>query len=228
MSEWAVVIFRSFTSIIALFVFTRLIGNRQISQLNYFEYIIGISIGGIAAYISLDLDTHWSHGLIALIVWAILLFLMGFLSLKSKIIRDFIEGKGIVLIEDGKIKEERLRKARYNLEELLFQLRERNIFRVSDVDFAILEPTGSLTVMLKEEFQPVIRKDLQLMKQHAGMPQTVIMDGKVIQEPLSMTGRDKHWLFHELKKQKLTVDDVFLAQLDYTGALTLDLYEDVR
>ncbi|WP_374722186.1 DUF421 domain-containing protein [Peribacillus tepidiphilus] len=227
MPDWLDIVVRSLLFLAILFLITKWLGKKQISQLSFFEYVNGITIGSIGAEVVTGIEQKISLGVIAIVTFAAVPFLAGFLSLKSKPFRDFIEGKGSVFIKDGKIMEENLKKERYTTDELLELLRRKDVFQVSDVEFAVLEPTGDLSVLLKKENQPLTAKDLNLHVAPINEPQTVIMDGKILDEPLSTIGRNRSWVKTELEKQGVTVENVFLGQVDSYGQLTIDLYDDL-
>lgn len=141
--------------------------------------------------------------------------------MKSKWYRDMMEGKSTVIIQDGKILESHLAKEKLTSEDLLEQLRIKNVFRLADVEFAVMETSGELTVMLKSEQQPVTPGQLGLNVAPAKAPQTIIMDGNIMPIPLAAIGKNQAWLETELKKRNKTVEDVFLAQVDESGNLYL-------
>ena len=122
--------------------------------------------------------------------------------------------------------EDNLKKERYTTDELLELLRKKDVFQVSDVEFAVLEPTGDLSVMLKKENQPLTPKDLNLTVASIKDPQTVIMDGEIMDEPLATIGRSRAWLHTELEKLGVTIENVFLGQVNSYGQLTVDLFDD--
>ncbi len=153
-------------------------------------------------------------------------FLAGLLSLKSKAFRDFIEGRATVFIKDGKIMEDNLKKEKYTTDELLELLRKKDVFQVADVEFALLEPTGDLSILLKKENQPLTAKDVNLTVAPIKEPQTVIMDGEILDEPLATIGLSRSWLKTELEKKGVTLENVFLGQVDSYGQLTVDLFDD--
>lgn len=226
MPEWLEVVVRTLLAVFMLFVLTKILGKRQIAQLSYFEYITGITIGSIAAYVSLDLDKIWYHGIVALLVWTTVSFLMEKITLKSKVARDIIDGKGEIIIKDGKLLEDNLKKANLTIDELLELLRERNIFKVADVEFAVLENNGSLNALLKKEYLPLTSNNLGIKVPPEQEPQTVIMDGMIMDEPLATAGLNRGWLKTELEKIGVTVENVFLGQVDSYGQLTVDLFDD--
>lgn len=224
--EWTLVILRSVFILIILFAITKWLGKRQISQLSFFEYIAGMTIGDIAAQVSTGLDSKFFHGVFAILIFAVVPFFTGILSLKNKTARDFFEGKSTVLIKDGKILEDNLKKEKYTSDELLELLRGKDAFSVADVEFAVLEPSGELNVLLKKDSQPLTAKDIGLKVPNEKEPQTVIMDGTILDEPLSSSGHNRAWLHAELEKLGVVIENVFLGQVDSYGQLTIDIYND--
>ncbi|HFK1736396.1 DUF421 domain-containing protein [Bacillus cereus] len=224
--EWTLVILRSVFILIILFAITKWLGKRQISQLSFMEYIAGMTIGVIAAQVSTGLDSKFFHGVFAILIFAVVPFLTGILSLKNKTARDFFQGKSTVLIKDGKILEDNLKKEKYTSDELLELLRGKDAFSVADVEFAVLEPSGELNVLLKKDRQPLTAKDIGLKVANEKEPQTVIMDGNVLDEPLSASGHNRAWLHAELEKLGVVIENVFLGQVDSYGQLTIDIYND--
>lgn len=226
MSQWIEVIIRSFTLLIILFLLTKWLGKKQFSQLSLFEYVIGITIGSIAAEISTGLESNYYVGVMGLIVWTAIPFIVNLATMKNKKFRDFIEGKASVIIKDGKIQEENLAKEKYTVDDLLELLRKKDAYRVADVEFAILEANGDLNVLLKKEKQPLTPKQLGITVAAEKEPQTVIMEGEIMDEPLAESGYNRQWLEAELEKLNVTVDNVFIGQVDHFGELTVDIYDD--
>ncbi|MEW5594244.1 DUF421 domain-containing protein [Peribacillus frigoritolerans] len=227
MPDWLDVFLRALLFLMILFLVTKLLGKKQLSQLSYFEYVVGITIGSIGAEVITGLERSILVGIIGIVTTAALPFLVGLISLKSKTLRDLVEGKGTVFIKDGKIMEENLKKERYTTDELLELLRKKDVFQVSDVEFAVLDATGDLSVMLKKENQPLTAKDLNLVVASVKEPQTVIMDGEILDEPLATIGRSRGWLHTELDKLGVTIENVFLGQINSYGELTVDLFDDI-
>lgn len=226
MPDWIQIIIRAFSLLIILFFFTKWLGMKQLSQLNIFEYITGIVLGGIVAIHVSTLDSPIHFALISMFIWFIFPYLVEVISLKSKAFRNFTQGKSRVVIQNGKIMEDNLKKEHYSTDDLLESLRERNIFKVADVEFAVLEPTGKLNVLPKRENRPITAKDLALNLAPDREPQTVIMDGKPLLEPLANISLNPTWLETELEKMNVSIENVFLGQVDSDGQLTIDLYDD--
>lgn len=226
MPEWVNVVLRSLTLLVILFLLTKWLGAKQLSQLNVFEYISGIVLGGIVAINTIDTNSNLFYGVLAMFIWFIVPFTVEYISLKSKAFRNFVDGKSTVFIQDGKIMEDNLKKEGYSTDDLLEKLRDNNVFLASDVEFALLEPSGTLSVLPKTENRPLTAKDLGIKLAPEKEPQTVIMDGKVLLEPLANLNLNTNWLETELDKINVSIENVFLGQADTNGQLTVDLYDD--
>lgn len=224
--EWPLVIIRSLFVLIVLFAITKWLGKRQISQLSFFEYIAGMTIGDIAAEVSTGLEQNFFHGISSMLVFAIIPFFAGLISLKNKTVRDFVEGKSTIFIKDGKVLEDNLKKEKYTSDELLELLRKKDVFNITDVEFAILEPSGELNVLLKKDRQPLTAKDIGLKLPNEKETHTVIMDGNIMDEPLAASGHNRAWVRTELEKIGVAIDNVFIGQVDSYGQLTVDIYND--
>src|SRR5690625_211446 len=226
MPEWLMIVLRSISLLIVLFFFTKWLGKKQISQLNIFEYITGIVLGGIVALHSIDLKSNFIYGLIAMLIWFLIPLFVDYISLKSKTFREFTQGKSAVFIQNGKVMEDNLKKEGFTSEDLLEQLRSKDIFQLADVEFALMEPSGTLSVLPKKENQPLTAKDLGIKVAPVKETQTIIMDGKVLLEPLANASLNPGWLETELEKINVAIENVFLGQVDSDGQLTVDLYDD--
>jgi uncharacterized membrane protein YcaP (DUF421 family) len=226
MPDWLEIILRTLFAVFALFLMTKLLGKRQISQLSFFEYITGITIGSLAAYISLDMEAEWYLGVISLAVWVLVSVGIEFLQLKSKIARNLIDGKGTILIKEGKVLEDNLKKERLSSEDLLEQLRKRNVFKAADVEFAVMETSGEVNVLVKKEHQPLTSAHLGMKPLSEQEPHSVIMDGRMMDEQLAAIGMNRTWVHTELEKLGIAVEQVYLAQVDSYGQLYVDLYDD--
>ncbi|MBU5672995.1 DUF421 domain-containing protein [Paenibacillus brevis] len=227
MPLWLEVVVRTLASALVLFILTRLLGKRQISQLSFFEYVTGITIGSITAYLSVDVDNHWSLGLISMGVWFLVSLGIEYLQIKSVKARNWIDSKSTVLIKGGKILEENLKKEKLTNDELLEQLRKKSIFQAAQVEFAVIEPDGEINALLKKEYQPITPSSLGVKVAPEQEPQTVIVDGNIMDEPLATSGYSRQWLHTELEKLGVSLDNVNIAQVDSFGQLYVDLYDDM-
>ncbi|MGI5852799.1 MAG: DUF421 domain-containing protein [Bacillota bacterium] len=223
------VIWRSVISFFVLLLFVRLIGKQQVSELTNFDYIVGITIGSIASFASVEIKENFPAALVGIIVWALLAILLSYAGLHSVWIRKIVDGEAVVVIEDGCIKEDSLRRIRVSLDELLSQLRTLQIFDISEVEFAMFEPTGKLSVRKKSQLRTITPADLQLSTRYEGMPTNLIDDGTILVDALKSLGLSKAWLMHQLEKKAITDPrSVTLAQLDTKGQLYVDLKGDQK
>ncbi|GKX29522.1 DUF421 domain-containing protein [Vallitalea longa] len=227
MNESLVVIVRGIIGFFSLLIFTRFLGKQQVSQLTLFEYILGITIGSMAATLTTDLSSAaWPHW-IGLLVWTILVFLVQVLTLKYPRLSEYINGRPQVLIVNGKILEKNLKKLRYSLYDLLEQLRINNIFDISQVEFAVLETNGNLTVLKKSQFQSLTPKDMNISTNYVGLSTELIYNGVVMGHNLKKVSLDEKWLDSQLKTRGIKSPlEVYLAMLNTTGELYIDLYKD--
>ncbi len=226
MPEWVEIVIRSFSIIIGLFIISKLLGKKQLSKLSFFEYVVGITIGDIAGTLSMDAELNLVNGIISIFIWAIVPILISYISLKSPRFQEFVEGKPTIFIKNGKIMEDHLKKEKFTAQSLMEQLRKKGIFHAADVEFATLETTGDISVLLKKEKQPLVVGDIIENPAPIKEPQMVIEDGSIIDESLSTMGLSRRWLKEELDKIGVAPENVFLAQVDAHGQLYVDLYDD--
>lgn len=226
MPVWTEVLLRSTLFFIITWFLVRFFGKRKITDITPFQFVSLLVIGVIAALISAGIINNLVLGSISLITWALLPILMDYASMKSKFIHDWINGRETVLISHGKVLEENLTKVRITGDELLRSLRSKNVFSVSDVEFALMENTGDINVLLKSEKRPLVPKDFGHKIPPGTEPQTVILDGNIVNEALTKIGLNQEWLEIELRKHGVALDNVFIGQVDTFGELYLDLFDD--
>jgi uncharacterized membrane protein YcaP (DUF421 family) len=208
-----------------LLLFTRINGREQISQLTYFEYVVGITIGSIAGTLTTTPQDPFGPGLLGMAMWAILPILTGWLVLKSVPARKIIESEPIVVIQDGKIDEEALARQWTNFDDLLLMLRQKDIFNISDVENAVFERNGTLSVQRKSQLNPVTPADINLSTPYQGLPTTLVQDGVMNENRLKEISLSKDWLLRKLQAEHGVSDIslVSIAQLDTSGNLYVDL-----
>lgn len=218
--EFLFIILTSLASVIALFFLTKLIGNRQMSQLSMFDYINGITIGSIAAEMATDLESPWKP-LTAMVVYAVVAVLISLINSKFIRLRRLINGKSLVLFENGKLYYENLKKAKLDLGEFLTQCRIGGFFDLSDLKAAVLETNGHISFLPLAEQRPVTPEDLHLAVSEDGLVANVILDGRVMEDNLHHTGNNAEWLEQQLKQQHYQVSEVLLATCDVQNTLTI-------
>ncbi|MCR1898375.1 DUF421 domain-containing protein [Irregularibacter muris] len=227
MNEGMVVLVRAIIGFFSLLIFARILGKEQISQLTFFDYVLGITIGSIASELTVDLSSRaWPH-FVGLVAWAFLGYIMEFISLKWRYAGKFIEGEPVIVIMNGKIMENVLKKMKFRVSDVMVLLRNKGIFDLNQVDFAILETNGQLSVLKKSEHLPLTPLDMDIQVSATGIDTELIYDGILIEENLRQMNKDKKWLMKELKKHKIKdVSEVFLAVINNAGSLYIDKYDD--
>ncbi|WP_431028688.1 YetF domain-containing protein [Lysinibacillus sp. LZ02] len=205
----------------AILFLARIIGKKQLSQLTFFHYITGITFGSIASEIAAQAETPFWDGFIALIWWGVLTLLISYLSLKSVKLRTLFDDKPTIIIQNGTILPKNLKKARLSLDELLMLLREQSVFSAAEVDYAVFETNGELSIMKKVAVSNATKQDVKANTAPAQyVPMEVICDGKIISKNLIELNLTEDWLMKKLKKKNITsAEDVFLAQVLEDGSL---------
>ena len=215
---------RSAITFAGLLVLALLMGRKQLSQITFFDYIVGITIGSIAAVISVDRTVSVVDGVIAIVLWATMPIVVGYIAMKSIRFRMLVDGKPKVVIQNGIIINKNMLHEKYNMGDLLMQLRDKGVFDISEVDFAILEPNGKLSVLKKPEYDTTRVKDLKIAASHKGVMTELIIDGKVIQKHLKAIGKNTQWLQKELNNRNINhISDVIFAGYFSNGELYISL-----
>lgn len=202
--ELWIVVYRSFLSLAALFLVTKMLGKKQVSQLSLFDYVIGISIGNFAAEMTINLESQTMNGILAVFIFGIVAYVVSFLTMKSIFLRRFFMSTPTILIEKGQILKEGLKKVKYDMNDLLQQCRINGYFDVSDIEYAIMEPNGNISILPKENKRPVNLEDLNIAKNQSGLCANVIIDGKIMEENLKNINKSKKWLLKQIKTDDLS------------------------
>lgn len=221
MMEIIRIIATSLGSLIVLFILTKFMGYRQISQLSMFDYINGITIGSIAAEMATDLE-HFTQPLTAMIVYTLVVVLTSKVNEKSLVLRRLITGSPIILLDNGKIYYRNLKRARLDLDEFLIRCRNSGYFDVSKIQTAILESNGKISFLPVSAERPATPKDLNLSPVQDTMVANVIMDGEILMKNLKHMGKEEKWLISQLHSYGVSnVSDVFLATCDNNNKLNV-------
>lgn len=203
-------------------------GKREIGKLSLFDLIVSFMIADISAMAIENTEEPLLNGITPIATLAALQIIISYVSLKSNKLRKMIDGEPLMLIKNGQIQESHMAKARYSLDELMMQLREKNIPDISDVEFAILENSGQLSVILKEEKQPAQKEDV--MKSHPlkpfSLPIPLIIEGKVQEKGLEQIGQTRFWLKNEIQKRGYKdFKEIYFASINDEGKLFIDRKE---
>ncbi len=226
MQEWLEILIRSIVMFFLALSITRLMGKKQISKMTPFYFVSYSVMAIIVALISTNIIANPILGLISLGVWALFPMALDYLSLKSKLMHDWIHGHETVLIKQGKIMEENLKQLSLTGQDLLKDLRSKNIFNIADVEFAVIETTGELNVLLKSDKKPITSHDLEKKVAPKAESQTIILDGNILDESLSTLGLNRNWLNTQLEALGVSLHNVFIGQVDSSGDLYVDLFDD--
>ncbi|RHW37416.1 DUF421 domain-containing protein [Lysinibacillus yapensis] len=229
MSDFLLIIIRSIVAFLLLLFLTRIMGKKQLSQLTFFDYVVGITIGSIAATMSTDKNIQISNGIISLAIWGFFPIVLGIMGMKSRKFLQLTDGRPSILIKNGAVLEESMKKNKIAIDELMMMLREKDVFKLEDIEIAILETNGELSVMKKSDLEPITPKTLGMKVKLEHAPSLLVVDGHILNKNLSILGYSKKWLMKELeKKGAKSLQDVFLAQVDSSGKLFVDVYKDKK
>ncbi|WP_458464410.1 DUF421 domain-containing protein [Paenibacillus sp.] len=226
MEETWVVTVRSIITFITLIIYTRVLGKQQMGNLTYFDYINGITIGSIAGTFATELSSKaWIH-FVALTIFTVITIIFQFVTMKSRTLSKLMDSDPTLVIQDGKILEQNLHKMRVKFDELTVMLRQKDVFDITTINYAIMEPDGSLSVVLKPENQPVTAKDMHMHPPKRKLMTELIIDGVLIKQNLEERNKDIHWLTEQLKKQKVTIQDIAFAAILPNDKLYIDRFQD--
>lgn len=222
MSNFLNICIRTILVLIILFFITKMMGKKQISELNFFDYVVGITIGSIAADISLDIEKDMLAGIAALFIYGFISYIISFISIKSILARRFFIGVPTVLVEKGKIIESGLKKSKIDVNDLLMEARENGYFNLDEIDYALMEVNGNISFLPKEKEKPVTKKDMKIKCSNEGLTVNAIIDSKYMVNNMKATNKDKEWLDHELKVNGYdNYDNILLATIDNNYKVTI-------
>jgi len=209
-----IVFIRTIILYFLIVIIMRLMGKRQIGQLQPSELVVALIIADLAAIPMGNTGIPLIAGIIPILTLFVCEALLSYISLKSQIARRIISGKPSIVIEKGNILEHELRKQRFNIDDLMEQLRLKNVSDIKDVEYAILETGGQISIILKTEKKTVTREDLNLKLPYEGLPISLIIDGYVNHQNLSIAGHDINWLQNQLKKNNIkSPKDILFAYI---------------
>jgi uncharacterized membrane protein YcaP (DUF421 family) len=227
LSEHLILIYRSILTYFVLVIFTRAMGRKQISQLTYFDYVVGITIGSIAAEVAVAKNVKIFDGIISLLIWTVLTILISIITLKNIKLRLLIDSEPLLIIDKGRAIYKNMKKARYNIGDLLMQLRDKDIFNITDVEIAILEPDGKLSILKKAEQTLVTIGDMNIKKPKIGMMVDLVLDGNFISSHLSLIQKDEAWVIAQLKAKNINnIKDVVFAGIQADEQIYIITRED--
>ncbi len=205
------VLIKGFISLIFLFLIIKLLGKKQVSQLNVFDYVIGISLGNLAAEMTINSDITIINGFLAMTIYGMCSLFVSFITSKSIIARRLISGVPVVLMEKGKISKDALKKVKIDLNDLMQDAREDGIFDLSKVEYAIMEVSGKVTFLLKSEYEPLTSKNMHKNVEKNNLSAVLIMDGNIMYNNLKNYGKNEKWLMQKIQEHGFNdVKNIFL------------------
>ncbi|MTT32849.1 DUF421 domain-containing protein [Terrilactibacillus sp. BCM23-1] len=215
---------RTLIGFVLLLILTRILGKKQLSQMTIFTYITGIALGNIAGDMVVHRDIKIIDGFTGMTLWALLTLLIEYISLKSSKARVLLNDEPTIIIKKGKIMKKAMVAEKLNLDDLTMLLRNNNVFSMADVDYAILEPNGELSVLKKEEKELLTKKDANVQIHYSRyIPTELIVDGKIVEKNLKEEHIQKEWLIDQLKMNGIhSIHEVNYAELQMDGSLFVD------
>lgn len=203
---------RSVLSIAILFLLAKLMGAKQVAQMNFFDYVIGISIGSIGAEMAFSRDIPYLDAVLAMVLYGGIAVGISCITNHSLPLRRFFNGHSLLLIENGKLLQENLHRSKFDLNDLMTAARGQGYFNLSDIAFAVLEPNGSISFLPKSGSRPATTQEQQLAVDPAYLSIPVILDGQIMEQNLKFAGKDTAWLEKQLEAQQTRkASEVFLA-----------------
>lgn len=227
MHDYLETIVRTVAAFVLLLVMSRILGKQTISNMTFHDFVSSITLGSIAANLAFNHSIGAWHLILCLFVFFVISYLASYLALKSRTWSKWLSGTPTVVIEHGRILEGNMGRIRYTLDSLIQSLREKGIFDIEEVQYAVLEDHGKLSVKKKSEYEWLTRKDLKLHAEAVkSFPVELIMDGKILSDNLDSNGLTKEWLERELAKRNKAVSDVFYGVRGTQNRLVFDYYQD--
>lgn len=217
--------YRSIVMFLFLFIIVKILGKKQIKNLTLYDYVISITLGSIAADAILSLEDPLTDGVIALVVFGLLGYFISLLSYNSHTVEEIMDGEPLVLFENDNFNYQNLESAKFSIAKLLEFCRLKGCFDINELDCAILEPSGDVSILLKESSQPITSNDLNENIQKNSPKQTlnyeIIVDGILNNDELKKAKKTKNWLNKFLKSNKKTIEEISLLTIDENNKTTL-------
>ncbi|MDT8861228.1 DUF421 domain-containing protein [Alkalihalobacillus sp. MEB130] len=218
---------RTTVAFVILYILCRLLNKKLIAQMTFFDYVAGITIGSIVASSMIMKDVPIFISMVGLLLFCFYTFVTSVIAIKSMRGRKILEDEPTYLMKDGQVLEEGLKKSRFTIDSLLTNLRKKNVFNIDEVETAILETDGQVSVLRKAPYLPAMQKDVFNVQPDRGVGQAFIIDGKILSKSLELLGKDLDWVRTVLKMNNVSkIEDVFYAQLDRQGVVYIDTRTD--
>ena len=214
MSELRIVFGRTFLVLFLMFLLFKLMGKKQVSQMNMYDYITGIIIGSVAADICLDIEREIITGICCLVIVCLVAVILSYMELKSLGMRKIIKGKPTVLIKNGQMIREEMEKNLITVDMLECEARVAGYFDMSEINTAILEANGKMSFLSKDKNKTVVKKDLGIVSKDKGMVYNLIIDGEIVKDNLEVARVDYEWIKHVLKVKGKKISEILLMTIN--------------
>ena len=222
MNNYLFMIVKGSVAVLYLFLVIKILGKKQISELNIFDYIIGLSLGNIAAEMTVNDDITILEGLLSMSVYGIFSLFVSYITEKSIYARRLITGEPVIIMEKGKISREQLKKCKIDINDLLQDARESGYFDISEINYAIMEPSGKISFLPFNKYHSATPNDLNLKIDKGGITANLLLDGNIMENNIKTIGHDKKWLINRLKKEGYdNPKDLLLVLCDNKEKLTI-------
>lgn len=217
-----IVTYRAIISLLTLFIVTKLIGKKQVSELSLFDYVMGISIGNFAAEMTINTDSPEINGILAVIIFGLVAYLVSWVTMKSIFLRRLFIGTPTIIIQDGKIIKKNMKKVHLDVNDLLEACRLKGFFDLSVVSYAIMEANGEMSILAKAPYKQLNPSDMDLKVKKECLPANLIIDGKIMYNNLSTLNKDEDWLIKKLKEKGCSnISDVLLCTISQNEKVTI-------
>lgn len=215
------VILTSLLSAVSLFIIAKIMGHKQMAQLDFFDYITGITIGSIAAELATELESPWKP-LVAMVIYGAVALGLTVLAHKFPKTRKYVNGTPTILMDNGKLYRKNMKKAKLELSEFMVLCRQEGYFNINDIQTAIFEYNGRITILPKSKKRPLTPEDMNITPEEAAIGTEIIMDGRILHENVKRLGLNLKWLDQQLKKQNYQSEkEIYLGICGNNNKLTL-------
>lgn len=212
MADWIKLLIFSSVAVIFLFIISKLMGKKQIAQLEFIDYVMGISIGSIAAEMATDVgDTPFYYYLIGMTIFFLFDILVSYLGRKGPAMKHFFKGRPLMIIYKGEINFKNLKRSRLDINDVIEMCREKGFFDMSQIEFAIFENSGKLSILPKNDYKPIVAEDIGLNLPKVKLPIYLVVDGRISFSSLNEIKKDKQWLYKKAKLDDKSIKNVLLA-----------------
>ena len=219
----------SLGSIVVLFILTKIVGQREMSGLSIFDFMLAITIGSIAAEMATSLEDNFMQPLIAMVIYTIVTLIISFINMKFVKLRPIFSGKTLILYDNGTLFKDNFKKAKIDLNDFLSQCRTNGYFNLSDIKTALLEENGKISFLPYSDKRPANASDFNIKPDDDGVSTNLILDGTIMEENLKELNLDKQWLDKALRKQGIyKIENIFLATYSVDGNLSVYMTNNVK